>query len=84
MREAAGQRHLHYFSAISFGIIENCFERWICREEFSVLRTSECFCAKLEDLTGTISEQDLIVINAVELGQLINQHVVVLIRITAA
>src|SRR6266513_3241040 len=79
--EAWSEWSLHYLGAIGAGIIKNCFESRISCNECPALFPSECFRANFENLAGTVAEQDLISIDAVDAGQFIDQHVIVLIGI---
>ncbi len=83
VRKRGCQRHLRDFSAVCLGLFQNRFKGWISRDKIASLLAGECFCTEFQNLAGTIAEQDLIVIHAVQLGQLVNYHVVVFIRITA-
>ena len=72
MREGRGQRNLHDLSTVYFGLFENCLEGWISYDKISLLLPGKCLRAKFQNLAGTVAEQDLIVINAVQFCQLVD------------
>src|SRR4030095_5662298 len=65
VRKAARQRNLHNFGTVGAGIIEYCFKGRICGDKLSVLGSSKCFSAELENFSRTIAQQNLIATNAV-------------------
>ena len=80
--ESGGEGNFHHVSAVDARLIENCFESWISGNEFATLFPSKRVGAKFQNLVGPVAEQDLIAINAIDFRQLIDQHIVVLIRVT--
>ena len=82
--EGAGKWHLHHIGAIRSGVNKNRFKRRSTCDKLAPAISSKGFRAQFQNLARTVSEQDLIRTNVVELCKFVNQHVVVLIRITAA
>ncbi len=84
MRKARSQRHLYDFGAVESRLLQDRFKSGISGDECPARFSRECLCAELQNLAGTIAQQDLIVIHAVQFRQFLNQHIVVFIRVTAA
>src|SRR5215467_6445488 len=84
MGKGWSQWNLYHLGAVNSGLLENCFESRIGYDEWSALFPGECLRAELQNLAGPVAEQDLVAIDVVQLRQLLNEHVIMLIGVTAA
>jgi hypothetical protein len=65
MHKAGGQGHLYDFGAVDCRLLQDRFKSGISGDECPARFPGKRLRAELQDLAGTIAEQDLIVIDAV-------------------
>ena len=82
--EIRNQRNFDDFAAARFRIFKNRFECWIGGDQFALGRSGKGLRAQFQNFARTVAEHDLLAINAVDLRDLLDQHIVCFIGITAA